>query len=781
MKTTTIRGIVVALASLVSPLVCSGGMAAGDAAKELTSFIEEPIDRPLLPPGTLTVGARFSEDLTDGYADLIVPFWAPGNSLFFLNPKLGINDESQDQYSIGLGWRHLFPEQEVIIGANAFYDYLNSRRDFEYHQAGFGAELLTRWVDARFNYYLPDNDRNVFTSHRDMDFTGYGDSWAQEFSIYQDLHYESRLLQRREAALEGFYAEAGFLTPWIDQWLELRWFGGYYHYDNHIGRDIDGWKARVEARVLPAVLLDVEYYEDDELMGGHWTGGVRVSVPFEIGNIFEGRNPFEGICDAFRPRKREFAERMTEMVVRSPRIRTSEDEDYVEDKGSRRKFTETKTIADTVVFVDNQSAPGGIGTFEDPVNLIQDGVNTASANFGEVGIVLVRGGGANYAEEVTITANSVAIYGGACAFPVFGGETFQFGPAAVVTGGFWAQSVASFTVDGFVLNGGHALASAAVRADNVLNTWVTCNTITTTADGRHGVFVTATGASDSTARVADNTITTFGRSTGFDASSCAAFFQNAGSATLTATVSGNDITTSGAIAVGNYFQNRGGGLLTATVSGNDIATSGASGFGNWFDNDFGGLLTATVGGNDIATSGPYACGNLFDNYLGGPLEAVVNGNEIATLGESAYGNYFRKSLGGGTITATVSGNDITTSGAAAFGNSFLNESSPSLTVTVSDNDIATSGAHSYGTCFYTIGGSGPLMGTISGNDITTSGGGADAIRAQESAGTLTLNGSENNQVQATGAGALKVNWVSGGESGTIIVNGSPVAAPTDLP
>ena len=57
-------------------------------------------------------------------------------------------------------------------------------------------------------------------------------------------------------------------------------------------------------------------------MGGHWTAGVRVSVPFSIRNLVTGRNPFEGVGEMFRPRKREFKQRMSEMIIRSHRIQT---------------------------------------------------------------------------------------------------------------------------------------------------------------------------------------------------------------------------------------------------------------------------------------------------------------------------------------------------------------------------------------------------------------------------------------------------------------------------
>ena len=73
---------------------------------------------------------------------------------------------------------------------------------------------------------------------------------------------------------------------------------------------------------VKGLIADLEYWEDEALMGGHWTAGARVSVPFDFGNLVSGRNPFEGAAEMFTPRRREFRERLGEMVIRSHRVQT---------------------------------------------------------------------------------------------------------------------------------------------------------------------------------------------------------------------------------------------------------------------------------------------------------------------------------------------------------------------------------------------------------------------------------------------------------------------------
>ncbi len=354
-------------------MVCLGVAWAGeDVSKKLVSVIDEPIpERSALPPGAVTFGGRISEDLADGYVDFLIPLWRGGNDVLFFNPRVLGDDDSRERYSFGMGWRHLFAEQEIIIGANAYYDYIDSPYNNHYDQLGVGVEFLSRWVDARFNYYLPDGEEHLVDRSEDVDFSLSG-AYARGNTIYQDSRFTREITELYEGALEGFYAEAGFLVPGLDRYAELRFFGGYYNYEGPLGADYDGWKARAELKVLPAITLDVEYYEDDKLMGGHWTGGARVTVPFEIGNIFQGRNPFEGITDAFRPRQRQFSERMSDMVIRSARVFTQ-----TEERKRRTVKRSTETLLDNVTFVDNKSAPGGDGTAENPFDSIQDGVDGA--------------------------------------------------------------------------------------------------------------------------------------------------------------------------------------------------------------------------------------------------------------------------------------------------------------------------------------------------------------------------------------------------------------------
>jgi len=99
-------------------------------------------------------------------------------------------------------------------------------------------------------------------------------------------------------------------------------FLGYYDFFSPWLERIDGYRLRAEIHPLPAAILDVEVFEDDRLNDTGYFVGARFSVPFDVREIRHGRNPFAGARDGFRRGKREFKDRMTEMIMRDYRIQT---------------------------------------------------------------------------------------------------------------------------------------------------------------------------------------------------------------------------------------------------------------------------------------------------------------------------------------------------------------------------------------------------------------------------------------------------------------------------
>jgi len=277
--------------------------------------------------GSITLGVKSSSDLTSGYLDTITPFWTTPTTMLALNTRATYDNRDQSLNSYGLIARAMLPDQNLIFGVNGYYDAVHSQFGSDFDQAGFGAEVLTHWVDARFNYYLPEDTRyeigrstSVKSDKRIGPIFPVRTSSTNLALQQTTTRTEKRkTVKRFDEALQGWNAEVGFLLPGLDQYMEVRAFAGAYGYQNPFGSDYVGFKARVEARIVPAITANVEYWDDANLMGGHWTGELRVTVPFSIFNLASGRNPFEGAAEAFTFRKRDFSERMGDLVLRSHR------------------------------------------------------------------------------------------------------------------------------------------------------------------------------------------------------------------------------------------------------------------------------------------------------------------------------------------------------------------------------------------------------------------------------------------------------------------------------
>ena len=326
---------------------------------------------PVLPPpddsvfGRATLGGKFSDDLQSGYLDVITGLSVADSHAFFLNLRGIMDDADQEIFNAGLGFRVLLEDPGVILGANVYYDNISSAAGNNFNQLGLGAEVLSKWVDARFNYYLPEGDakktgeRSVVTGRE----TSLGDRYREGNRIVRDRIATTEItnFDLVEVALEGWNAEVGFLVPGIEKFVELRLFAGVYGYDNPAGGDFEGFKARAEARINRYITLDFEYWDDKELVGGNWVAGFRVSHPFDLGALLSGHNPFRsGPAVTDLPSSRSLRTRMDEMVMRSHRVYTTGGSP----QNSGTESNEQTTGQQTVGSVNTTTAPppsGGSG------------------------------------------------------------------------------------------------------------------------------------------------------------------------------------------------------------------------------------------------------------------------------------------------------------------------------------------------------------------------------------------------------------------------------------
>ncbi len=285
--------------SVFSMLILLGSVGVLSAAEPVTTAA-------FLEPGRLSAGGRFGDDTQEFVVDGLLPLWKPGNSVLFLNLRGSFAEGSEQELNAGLVARHLFDCPEIILGVNAYYDQRWTQDENTFGQVGGGLELLSRWVDARANYYHPQTDEKVV----------FAEALTTTETSGRLVTTTTTQWRRYEEALSGFDAEIGVWLPYLASRMPTAVFAGHYDFSSDYEDDIAGFRVRVESRVHPNLTLDVEWYEDAELNRTDYFAGFRLHLPLDFWNG-TGINRASG-----GGRVLPFASRMGDMVNRDFRVRT---------------------------------------------------------------------------------------------------------------------------------------------------------------------------------------------------------------------------------------------------------------------------------------------------------------------------------------------------------------------------------------------------------------------------------------------------------------------------
>jgi hypothetical protein len=329
----------------LTTLFVHGGPVVIDASKNAKAIA--PIQEAAWGGPIVGGGVKANSEYVDGNVFLVAPLLntiggdstMEGNVLF-VEPYATWGSSGEAGGSLGIGFRHLFSEQSVsdarsstvaglftegfYVGGNVFLDYAHSQLDNDFWQIGVGLEAGTRYLSLRANYYIPVSDEKVVvrraitnvshSSHTSTNTvasaaTVSGGNIVQTFNKTTTTRSTTsttrQSIERFEEPLEGWDVELALLVPGLDQWCDVSLIGGYYSYGADRSRDIKGWRAGVEVRPVPAVVLFANWYEDSQLYQDEWIAGVRLEIPLG-----------KGWKDAFTPRRRHLAERLYEPVHR---------------------------------------------------------------------------------------------------------------------------------------------------------------------------------------------------------------------------------------------------------------------------------------------------------------------------------------------------------------------------------------------------------------------------------------------------------------------------------
>jgi hypothetical protein len=790
-------------------------------------------------------GIKSSDVYTDGNIFFTLPLWSTlgrdgklGGDYLFLEPYSSLGEQGEVATSLGLGWRHLFSDESTsalqkqgmagfleegwFVGANVFVDMLDTQHDNTFWQMGFGAEVGTRYLEFRGNYYLPLTDEKLydrtvntqkFTSRRsqtDYSTVAMVDPYAAGNSIYQTTGTSTvattstatttttvrTVTELYEKGMEGWDAEASLLVPWVDQWVDLRVIGGYLNFDNApfgpedgpTGR-VKGWKGGVELRVVPAVVLGATWYEDERFTGSNWVGSAQLQIP--LGAEWK---------DAFKMRRRHTVEHLAEPVHRqndAVKVGNRQEQDVsTSSKTSVKRVTRvvaqssnTIVLADDIIFVNNGGAvgngietgsPAGDGTAEHPVNTIQGGADIAATNNTSTGkvwnVYTQQSNAGQYAENVTITGSTNFISSGTL-IPAPDGRAFGTGVVPTLMGSFAATG--SKTPLGFVGITGYqiqsASASPSIALHNVTSSKVDSNHISNSNSSGVGVRITSAEGVTSTADLTNNQITT---TTGIGISVNVADDSRALVSLVSGTTTGIDLSSSSTINAGTpnieftmtesvIEDTSGPGInLFAENSGNvhlSVIDSTIHSSGD-------GISASTQGASEatVSVSGATAITSTGGNGITG----TASDSSLLTLDVSdATINAFRSGViltenSGATLDATVTGNtintDVSNPSLLDYGIVYYKNGS-SVAADFNNNVISGGGAGIYLSNF----GTASMTANINGNTISNT---AYGIYYQHAAAAVDLNLNSNTISSFSSAGIF-----------IFVVNGAVVVNPSVTP
>lgn len=127
----------------------------------LKSYVEDEGNKALQDAlsyfGTAEVGMELDDDfhLSNGHAELLVPFGGDSSSTFFAQGGVVLNSEGQysgrDFAHLGIGYRSQ-QNSELMYGVNAFYDFDMKRK---HQRASLGGEVWFQNYKLSGNYYFP--------------------------------------------------------------------------------------------------------------------------------------------------------------------------------------------------------------------------------------------------------------------------------------------------------------------------------------------------------------------------------------------------------------------------------------------------------------------------------------------------------------------------------------------------------------------------------------------------------------------------------------------------
>lgn len=374
--------------------------------------------------------------------EFFVPLLQNQDSMIFIDAGINGDFDSEVYGTFGLGYRRIVTP-ELILGGIVAVDVTRTDEENTFGAISFGAEAIGTAAEARINVQLP------FTGARLLSDETVAISQPGTLTLLDNRLVE-RTANRRitidEVPLTGVEGEIGINLPIGFDRLDdqLKAFAGAYHYGGDGVDSFTGVSGRLEYSVrdvmgdsLPgaALILSAGLTHDAE-HGTNFAGEARLRIPLGV----------PARPDANERVLSPIEERMTQRVVRTTRIHTSERTRTQIDQATRIVTDPlTGRPLDAIYFADGADTLGA-GSAGDPTTLA-DAVQRAGVG----GLIVAEGGNGTIDTPGVVLADSQRLLGGGVVIPVQLADgtvaSFQLGRTAPVIVGIPAANVVTLAAN----------------------------------------------------------------------------------------------------------------------------------------------------------------------------------------------------------------------------------------------------------------------------------------------------------------------------------------------
>ena len=190
---------------------------------------------------TFEVSGRSSKKRHLAEVDYMQPIWGNEDFLSLVDLKLKADNNNSKEINLGLATRYNFGDN-VIMGVYGYFDHRRTGNNFGVSGATIGVEALSKYLDVRVNYYVPQDKKKKVA-----------DGGKKKVELQGTRIYAVSGGHEYEYALKGYDFEVGAslfaFNDELNDKFGTKLFVGKYDFRHKKAKPISGLRFRLEQKL----------------------------------------------------------------------------------------------------------------------------------------------------------------------------------------------------------------------------------------------------------------------------------------------------------------------------------------------------------------------------------------------------------------------------------------------------------------------------------------------------------------------------------------------------